>query len=168
MRVPLLPAKRNEIGLTLVELLASLAVSAVIISGATTALFQIILNNTRNTAHMAAVKQVENALYFMLRDIQMSQYVQTDNLKENEVIRLSWVDWNDIPYEVSYSVIRGELTRTYSAGGRVSVCKYVASVSVSPIPYQNGKVRLSMTVSMGGKPPVSETREIDVSPRSSF
>ncbi len=150
----------------MVELVMAMGVSAIIVSGSTATIYQVFMNNAQNTAHMTAVKQVENALHFMVRDIQMSQNIQTDNLTGDEILKLRWIDWDNTTYQVIYSLTNGELFRNYSLGGQTTVSRYIATLDVSPKPYGNGKVTVSISVTIGGARPASETREVEILPRS--
>ena len=156
---------RNHTGITLVELVMAMAVTAIIMSGTTAVIYQVFMSNARNTAHMTAVKQVENALHFMVRDIQMAQTIETDDLSGDEILKLAWVDWDNIEYEVTYSWVDGELIREYSDGSRTSVCRYIASLAVSPKPYVNGKVVVDIRAQVGAGT-IGESRIVEILPRS--
>ena len=72
--------KPGEKGFTLVELLISVAVTALIAVAAGSAIFQIFQSNDRNSDHMTAVRQVQNAGYWISRDAQRAQIVYAGNL----------------------------------------------------------------------------------------
>ena len=66
---------RNQKGLTLVELLIAIAITAVIGTAVATASYQIFKVNVRSTNHQIAVAQVQNATNAINRDAQQAQNV---------------------------------------------------------------------------------------------
>jgi len=157
---------RNQQGITLVELLIAIGIAAIIAGAVTTVTYQIWANDAHAKAQMTAIKQVENALHYISRDIQMAQVIQTDALAADEVLRLTWVDWDNNTYQVSYTLSDGNLTRDYSAGNHTIVAQDVTSFSVSPIPYSGDEVTVSITSTVEGAKPASETRIVEAIPRS--
>jgi type II secretory pathway pseudopilin PulG len=144
----------------------AMAVTGIIAAAASASVYQIMTNNTRNVNHMVAVKQVENALLFLMRDIQMAQTVQTTGLPGDEKLKLAWVDWGGTPYEAVYSLDpdTGELTRDYSAGGTTTVSHYIADLQ--PVE-GDGEVTVTITSTYGHPPrQSSETREVHFVPRT--
>ena len=166
----LLRGRRLQRGFTLIEIVMALGVSALIASAATATIYQVFMNNTKDTTRMTAVKQVENALHFIVRDVQMAQEIQTDGLAGDEVLRLRWVDWDDVSYQVTYYLDNGELTREYQRTGEdgqtTSVCRYILQLSVSPQPYETGDLTVNITATIGGSHPSTEQREVTISPRA--
>jgi prepilin-type N-terminal cleavage/methylation domain-containing protein len=55
-------------GFTLIELLIVAAISAIVLSGIGMFISQLLTNNTRSTNHMTAVRQVQNAGYWINQD----------------------------------------------------------------------------------------------------
>jgi prepilin-type N-terminal cleavage/methylation domain-containing protein len=158
---------RNQQGITLVELVIALVIGAIIAGATGTGVYQIWANDAHSKAHMTAIKQVENALHYISRDIQMAQVIQTDSLAAEEVLRLTWVDWDDnITYQVSYTLSSGNLKRDCSAGNQTVIAQHVTSFSVSPIPYSGDEVTVTITSTVEGVKPASETRIVETIPRS--
>ena len=68
----------------------------VLASGAAgAAIFQTLRDTQRNNDHIAAVRQVQNAGYWISRDAQMAQNATTDNLTLPDFLILSWTEWDD-------------------------------------------------------------------------
>ena len=82
----------NQKGFTLVELLISLAITAVISSAITLSISQVFSVSIASKNRMEAVKQVENGLHYINRDAQMaSSIVPTSN---DFPLILTWNEWN--------------------------------------------------------------------------
>lgn len=155
---------RSQAGMTLIELVVAMGVGSIILSAAGATLYQIWSNNMRNTAHMLAVKQVENALHFVTRDVQTAQTVQTNGLPSGEVLRLSWVGWDGLSRDTVYSwnSVSHVLTRTYSVDSSSTVVAY----SADPAPtfsMVDGQVEVSLTCTARG---AQETRVVQIRPRT--
>ena len=105
--------KLSERGFTLVELLVVIAIMSLITLGATMTTFQVINVTRRSNDHVAAVRQVQNAGYWISRDAQMAENVvggdDPETEEELEFLTLNWTEWNydeteDSEYhEVTYS-----------------------------------------------------------------
>ena len=53
--------QRDQRGLTLVELLIAILLAGIVTSGITMTIFQVFNINSRNSNHMIAIRQVQNA-----------------------------------------------------------------------------------------------------------
>ena len=99
---------KNQRGFTLIELILAIAITG----GITMAIFQVFTGNTRSTNHMIAVKQVQNAGYWLSRDTQMARDVvpgDDGDTGDVEILTLTWVGWErtdpqDNQYIDSYKV----------------------------------------------------------------
>ena len=63
---------RNQKGFTLVEVLIAIAITAAIGAGLAMAVFEVIQVNAMSNNRMEAIKQVENAFHYIIRDAQMT------------------------------------------------------------------------------------------------
>jgi len=158
--------RSGQAGFTLIELVVAIGVATLVMSAASAAIYQILAGNARDTAHMKAVKQVENALHFMVRDIQMAQprFTQTDNLTGDEVLRLGWVEWDNTVNQVTYSVTGGDVTRTHSADGQTNVAHYIATLD--PQIDGDGNVVVTIVSTITGRWSATESRTVEIVPRS--
>ena len=67
---------RRQRGFTLIELLVALAITGAISGGITMSIFQTLDYSARSNARMVAIKQVENAIHHISRDVQMAQIIE--------------------------------------------------------------------------------------------
>ncbi|MFC1862104.1 type II secretion system protein J [Chloroflexota bacterium] len=119
--------KLGERGYTYIELLIAITIMALASTAAGAAIFQVLRNTERNNDHMTAVRQVQNAGYWISRDAQMALSVNvTDNMTPPDFLGLNWTEWDDdgdpIYHSVKYSFEAltdgiGKLKRTYSIAG---------------------------------------------------
>ena len=118
--------KLNQSGFTLLELVVALGVGSLILTASVMTLEQLWSNHSRNLAHMRAVKQVENALHILQRDVNMAQTVETTGLGANEVLRLTWMKWDSTRSQVVYrwDPVDLRLTRTLSPDNVTTTVAY--------------------------------------------
>ena len=97
--------KSSEKGFTLIELLISITIIAAASAAAGAAIFQIVRNTERNADQMTAVRQVENAGYWISTDAQMAASANTTaDLVSPNFIFMEWTTWNGTTGDpVSYS-----------------------------------------------------------------
>jgi prepilin-type N-terminal cleavage/methylation domain-containing protein len=166
----LMKRTKNQSGFTLIEVLIGIAILGVISGGVSTLIFQTMNINGRSTAHMTAVKEVENAINFISRDVQMAQKINvTDTDPTGLPLSIDWVDWNNQSFNVVYSLQDGHLVRVYNSGPAQilvshfdtdqSECHYDVDVNL------NRKI-FTMTLTSTVIPTESESRSINIIPRS--
>lgn len=102
---------RNQKGFTLVELMLAFVIAAIIAGGVTDVIFQVFTGNTRASNHMTAVRQVQNAGYWVSHDAQMAQNVYANNLAGSDKLKLDWLKWGgtteNITCNITYSIVDG-------------------------------------------------------------
>ncbi len=90
--------KRDQRGFTLIELLVVLAIVALIAIAATTTTFQVLAGTKRSNDHMTAIRQVQNAGYWISHDALMAQTITTADDEETpevtEFLILSRTEWD--------------------------------------------------------------------------
>jgi prepilin-type N-terminal cleavage/methylation domain-containing protein len=181
MRVPnsLTRLHHDKRGFTLLEILIALAIAGFLAAGIGTGIVQIGKVSDICNSRVTAVKQVENAIHCINRDVQQAQKVEINGT--GYWIRLTWVSWDDnsiiqIVYNVdsNHNLIRQESTTL--AGSTVmkttNVAKYIDSgskIATAPNttltpPEKTWTVQLSAIYTSGLKT-ASETREIKIIPR---
>lgn len=91
--------KPGEKGFTLIELVIAMAITVLISGASTVALSQIYGGTDRNNNHLTAVRQLENAGFWISRDAQRAQTISTDNLTSPDFLLLTWTEWDDDDYD---------------------------------------------------------------------
>jgi len=100
--------KKDQRGITLIELVIAIALTGVITAAITMSIFQVFNINTRTSNHMAAVSQVQHADKLVREDIMEAQNVDTGDdpgTPELELLTLTWKEGGtEIPHEVIYTL----------------------------------------------------------------
>jgi prepilin-type N-terminal cleavage/methylation domain-containing protein len=164
------PISESQQGFTLIEVLVAVAITGFIGVGVATAVFQVINVNELSTNHVIAVKQVENAAYWINRDARMAQIIQPGG-GAGFPLNMSWVEWDNTIRNVSYAIINGQLQRSISTNGAPPTQTMVAqNIDNNPdntnCQYANGVFTFKVTASVSGFRSASETRMAEVIPRS--
>jgi prepilin-type N-terminal cleavage/methylation domain-containing protein len=167
----------NQKGLTLVELVMAMAVTAIIASAVTAVIYQVFNMNARSSNHMIAIRQVQNAGYWVSHDAQMAQ---STNVTGPNFLVLKWTDWNNGQNQVTYTLENASgglknLRRTYSidsgSGPVVQtnflVGQYIDQTNTSCSSNLTSKELIfTVTAKVGsGSKAESETRRYEVKPR---
>ena len=161
---------RYQRGFTLYEMLVSLAILGVIIPVIGTSIFQVLSINTLTGNHLTAVRQVENAIYRISRDVQTAQTVQIGG-GSGFPLNLLWVEWDNTSNNVTYTIQNGELWRANSVNGgqptSVVVAQHINSdPGMTNMQFQSGMLTFKVTASLGGFKPASETRIGKIFPKA--
>ena len=82
----------SERGFTLIELAVAVAIIALIGSAAAATTFQVIRGSQSGNNRMTAVSQIQNAGYWIGRDVQMAESVDADGLAFPDFIVLNWTE----------------------------------------------------------------------------
>jgi len=130
--------KRGEKGYTLIELAIAVTIIVLVSGAASIAIIQILKGTETNNTHMNAVRQVQNAGYWLSRDAKMAQSINTDNLTPPDFLVFNWTEWDSENEEIYHSATYsfeglvdgiGNLKRTHwsSAGAneQTLIAKYI-------------------------------------------
>jgi len=89
---------RGQKGLTIIELLIAIAITSVITGGIATIVYQIYTGSARSSNHMVAVRQVQEAGYWVSQYAYTSQNT-TINGTSGFPLTLKWIDFNENKYQ---------------------------------------------------------------------
>jgi len=156
-------------GFTLIELLIAIAVIAMLAGLVASAVNQTISVNASSGARTEAIRQLDVAIDTMRRDIQMAQQVEAPDAK-GFPLELSWKEWNNTNYTITYSLQGNHLKREVAIGGGQAVVSVLAGdisqIQVNNLPYHSGSLSISIISNVGGLKPAIESRTFQVLPRT--
>lgn len=148
---------RGQTGFTLIEVIATLAISGIISLAAIMATGQVITQTVRNNDYTTANRQVLNAMKWIGRDAQMAQAITGwENFPATSNLTLSWITWDNLSAQAVYSVDPHtfELRRVYTLGGSPPQVNLIAQyVKIDPsssnCTWDNEALVLTLTGSVG-------------------
>jgi len=179
---------KKQRGYTLIEVTVALAITALLGIGILVAMTQLRGVNDLNNSNMTAVKQVENAVHYINRDVQMARTVETEGEDEdggNYWLKLCWSTWEDnVDNKVLYLLEDGSLVRQYYKKGpsetefslenertiAVGINSNTATApnptpSPTTLPPEKAWTITISAVSQSGSKQATETREVRIIPR---
>lgn len=146
--------RKNEAGVTLIETLVSLAITALIGLGAAMSSSQVLTQTSRNEDFTTASRNAMNAVYWMSRDAQMAQIISgTVGFPGISNLSLSWIDWENSSHNATYSIENGRLLRTFNVDGEITetlIAEYInPTANMTSCVSVNGTLTLTITSSVG-------------------
>ena len=168
---------KKQWGFTLIELIVALAITGAITGGIATSIFQTLNYSARDNMRMVAVKQVENAIHYINRDVQVAQIIEPADDADGFPLVLTWVEWDvdNTQHVVTYSIVGNELKRNHVIdgvpGNELIMAQHIDTGSDDT--YCDFDEALWMftfriTVTVSGYPEdISEMREVRITPRTS-
>jgi len=163
---------RNQKGSALTELLIAITVAALIAIAVAMGVFQIVTGNARTSNHLTAVRQVQEAGYWVSHDTQMSAIVSTTP-GNGFPLTLQWQKWDgSIEYEAVYSLQNTKLHRSYSVNDVVQSSGIIAEyidLSQTNCNFTGDELIFTVRATIGsGSQQGSETRVYKIKPRPGF
>jgi prepilin-type N-terminal cleavage/methylation domain-containing protein len=160
---------KNQLGFTLVEVILAIAISGIITGGITMTIFQVFSGNIRTGNHMTAVRQVQNAGYWVSHDAQMAQPNSIDdNPSGGEFLVLGWTDWANDDHQVVYNLLAdNKLQRSHSINDGDTetsiIAEYINPDQTSCVwDDDSGELTFTVTATVGEQ---TETRVYEAVPR---
>jgi len=95
--------RNGEKGYTLIELIVATIIIVIITGAASITIFQVMKGTELNNIHLTAVRQVQNAGYWISRDARMAQSIETDNLTPPNFLVFNWREWDDDNEEIFHT-----------------------------------------------------------------
>jgi prepilin-type N-terminal cleavage/methylation domain-containing protein len=159
--------KKQE-GFTLIEMIIALTLAAIIVTAVTMVTFQVINGSARSNNHMTAIREVQNAGYWVSRDFSMAQtWDDVDNpvTPALEIFTLEWTEQlvGNKTHTIVYTLVGNELRRSYAVDDaeptELTVAEFIDSCEFQDLTFQ-------VTATVGDGPLLgTETREYKVIPR---
>lgn len=103
-------------GFSLTEIIIGVAIGGLLVSGVATLVFQSKNVTSSTKDRMQGIMQVENAGYWMSRDIQMSENLTLGD-DAGFPLLLTWQDTDQNEYQVTYSLAEGSISRSLMKNG---------------------------------------------------
>ena len=158
----------DQNGFTLIELVIAIGIASLIVVAAAAVIFQLITVPERNSNHMTADTQVQNAGFSISSDAVQAQNVTVDG---DDWITLKWADWGGKQYQAVYTLEDGagglkELWRSYAINGgppeTMLVAKYIDPGTNCSWDEVEKVLTLAITARVGDE---SATRTYNIEPR---
>jgi prepilin-type N-terminal cleavage/methylation domain-containing protein len=176
---------KDQKGFTFVEILIAIAITGFAVSGIAMAISQMFNVHASASNRVTAIRQVQNAGFWVSQDAQQAQTVELSEgePEENPVgtkfpLTLTWKDWDGAEHQVVYTLenMTGgpkQLKRSYYVdGGLVSetiVAEYIVpGLALTHLEFTDNKLILMITASVGGFGQASETRVYEIATRPSL
>ena len=171
--------KNGQRGFTLIELIVGLSIAVLVSGAAGIAIFQLMKGSEVNNTHMTAVRQVQNAGYWVSHDTRMAQDITAANLTPPSFLVFNWTEGDTLDeYEIIYTLedIPGstlkKLHRNQSVNGTANITTFIAQhidpdAARTNCLYGGSKLTLTITATAGaGTSEQSETRKYEFVQRS--
>ena len=107
---------KRQKGYAQIEIYLAIALSAILGVGITAFTIQTITETKRSSVNMHEIQQLENAGYWVSRDVQMSQNITT-GASAGFPLQLTWRDESNNTYEVTYNATGGQIQRILVENG---------------------------------------------------
>ena len=161
----------GQAGLSLIDIIAAVAITGIIGLGASVASGQVLNQTSKNNDYTLASSNALNALYWISHDIVMAQTINgADGFPQTEDLCLCWMGWDNTVYGANYTLNNGVLSRIYSENGQVNttvIASYInPDESLTYCVSSNGTYTFTITSSVGeGDRVTSVTKVREVIPR---
>jgi len=163
--------KKGQKGFSLVELVIVVALAGLVGVAITATAFQVFTFTTRISNQMTAIRQVQQAGFWVSPDVMMSNTTKINvNPGGGKFLVLGWTAHDDKAHEVIYSLvdISGGLARLQrehkidsTLNSTTTVAEYIDSAETS-CDWDGKVLTFNVTATVGGR---SETRTYEVKPR---
>ena len=150
--------KTTEKGFTLIELVVGLAIAAFVVGAASMTTVTMMTLTPQNTDWAVALRQVQNAGYWVSRDVQMSKGdITVDTWPNATFLTLTVPEWDsgavsvvDKTFVYEFEDMSGGLKRlmrnNQTDGEEIMVAEYISNAVAN---YDSGTLTLTITTSSG-------------------
>ena len=157
---------KNQRGFTLIEMLMVIAISGIITAGLALSVMQVFNGNAQSSSKMLVIRQVQNAGYFISRDVPMAQSL-TLGVSSGFPITMEWTEFGvgGAEHQIVYSVVGDEIKREHYTNGFLDTTSFVAryiDVTETSCSFDGNVLSVTVTASIGGYRPATETRTYEI------
>lgn len=153
-------------GFTLVEMLLALAITSMVIGGATLSIYSVLIPTARYNSEVTALTNIATAGLLIKNDLLMAQSTTLSNGIPSSSVNLTWFDFTSsfgtsfmTGHHSGYSLVNGLLLRNYDgvtsiAGRDVTSIQFTQSTGID-----SGKKSVKVVISSGNTSvyPATET-----------
>ena len=129
-------------GFTLLELLVTLAVSSVLLTGVVLSIYQVVWGTDRSNSQVVALTDIDHAALSIKKDLMMTQNTDLIEGEPRSSVTLTWIDYTSFAtanetslHSSSYTLSGTELRRNYN-GTLGIVGRNISSISFT----HNGRI----------------------------
>jgi prepilin-type N-terminal cleavage/methylation domain-containing protein len=164
---------RDQKGFTLLEIVIAVAIAGLVVAAAAGAIVQLV-QSSDTTAHMLAVRQVQQAGYWVSTDALQAQNITTGP-NNGFPLNLTCAAGNvSDPYNITYTysfapMPSGSLNQLQRSDGATNktVARYLTNNTIPSWDKTAGVLTFTVEASaMGARGPETETRTYEVTPRA--
>jgi len=157
-------------GFTLIETLTAIMIAGILGVGVSMTIQQMFSVDAMSKTQLTAVKQVENAIHHLSRDVLMAQNIQPST-GTGFPLTLNRVNWDNSNYQVIYSVQDNQILRSESVNSASPTVAIIArnidsSTTQTNCQYSGGIFTGKLTASISGFQPYSESRSFQIDLRA--
>jgi prepilin-type N-terminal cleavage/methylation domain-containing protein len=162
-------ANKEQSGFTLIELIVALAITGLLAGGLSATIFQVLNGNAQSSSQMNVVRQVQNAGYWISQDTLMAQIVARSGAT-GFPLTLTWTEFgvDEDEHQVVYTLVADQLKREHYTNSVLDattfIARYINSISCEG---DSDELTLTVSASLDGYRPASETRTYSIIPRPS-
>lgn len=165
----------RQSGFTLLEILIGITITGILAAVVGQSVSQMFIISASNSAHMTAIKQVENVIEIIRKDALMAQAVTPDP-DANHFLRFIWTEWTENKQnQVYYSLVDNQLQRRVILTDKernvindatTRLAGNIESIAINnKIGYNGGNLTITVTARVKGFKSAWEVRTFEVLPR---
>jgi prepilin-type N-terminal cleavage/methylation domain len=163
---------KNQKGFTLIEILIATVLTGVVVAAATASIIQL-FQSTSTSAHMAAIRQVQTAGYWISKDGLQAQIITATDPNVDPAgfpLNLKWTDWEGVSHNITYTLEPTgdlyKLQRSSNVSTNMTAAQHLTGHTACAWNVSAGILTLFVKAEVAGaRGPQTETRTYEIKPR---